>query len=668
MFNIQRDDGQDFIEIVNDLSQSLINSLMSSFQKYFSLVTVESTSNTIFQFSDFVSGFAILIVLFTLTDIRYRFRASIANFLNNTFLLIYYAFLGFSMLLIEFLYSSKSSIPNILSNIEYLQTFFGILFLLPIIYWVYSAFIKPPVYSKYNSSKYANILYNIILQGSEKDLPTIANELSFSAENIILFADKPNDNLSKRKLRKESYKYIAHDILLLIADRRFCKAIIQNSSITAINFINAISKHSKYTLPINQFCINIFEEALCSEDSILFHENEGYYSGLLGYLKPFKNSFFSDFNLIEGLSNNNRTIFDIHYKTYRSWNADQLKAYCDCVIIFFKSYFTKMLMDNMLSNSYAFARAIDIISSSCEDLYKIDKISDEYHESEYFNKLNVVVHFFRDLISFLSGYEIVFSHHDEDIHKNELYIMVKDHQIFYSCITPHDSVIKNKIIEGIKIPSDKPTYNSNSFSQEIQKSIFSYTSKNGHAFSNKTQFQNAKLRNKKCAVYDGIYGIIANLMFEITHAASYISSPPETCWMIQHNIVLLAWKYLPNSLSLNIISHRYRRMVYDEILRMNDSPNYKSARILGFFLNVLGLKLPSKQYSDKNYYALHKAILSWTKENFLRIYKYNPDIAICCLIGGVNYDQENNILVKKYSPRLDGSISQVELILDPLLE
>ena len=45
-----------------------------------------------------------------------------------------------------------------------------------------------------------------------------------------------------------------------------------------------MSELKKYSLPISQFASNISSESLRNKDSILYHEDAGYYSGFLEYL------------------------------------------------------------------------------------------------------------------------------------------------------------------------------------------------------------------------------------------------------------------------------------------------------------------------------------------------------------------------------------------------
>jgi hypothetical protein len=40
-------------------------------------------------------------------------------------------------------------------------------------------------------------------------------------------------------------------------------------------------------------------EAIANKDSFLFHEAEGYHSGLIGYHKPLSHAMFSNYDMVE---------------------------------------------------------------------------------------------------------------------------------------------------------------------------------------------------------------------------------------------------------------------------------------------------------------------------------------------------------------------------------
>jgi len=81
------------------------------------------------------------------------------------------------------------------------------------------------------------------------------------------------------------------------------------------------------------------------------------------------------------------------------------------------------------------------------------------------------------------------------------------------------------------------------------------------------------------------------LIFETIFAASSVSSPEWTAWSIQHNAVWADIFGFDDGKATKIIALKVRRLLYDEIKRMDTFGNFKGARILGYCLHVLGLTL-----------------------------------------------------------------------------
>lgn len=164
---------------------------------------------------------------------------------------------------------------------------------------------------------------------------------------------------------------------------------------------------------------------------------------------------------------------------------------------------------------------------------------------------------------------------------------------------------------------------------------------------------------------EDIYDKIANLQFEIIFNVSSVTTPSDTCWFIQPNSV---WGQFFGITARNethkIIQFKLRRLLYNEIKRFEEFTNYKSARILGFCLNVMGLEIGKSKDYGSDYYPLRKAVLVWTKKNYLSLREENPDVADACLIGTISFDEENSRLVKTYAKGLNREAPKKYLDLD----
>ena len=99
-----------------------------------------------------------------------------------------------------------------------------------------------------------------------------------------------------------------------------------------------------------------------------------------------------------------------------------------------------------------------------------------------------------------------------------------------------------------------------------------------------------------------------------------------------------------------IVRFKVRRMIYDEIKKMDGFPNYKGARLLGLSLSVVGFrdKRTRDIFRDTTIFAA--PVVGWTRRNFFpKLLDYNPDIAKACLHGSVTFDDKANQLVKTYN-------------------
>jgi hypothetical protein len=347
---------------------------------YLCFVPPETTTTIapkIFGFAEFITALALLIVLYTIVDIRYRFRLSIAPGALHpvTFALI--AIIGAVSLLSEVWIFQGWWLPRTVGLSKAIwQALFGALFLSMSLTWIYYAFIIPPVFCKRNAKRFAQGLYHVVLKGNEAELAIIANELSRSAIPLVKYSrrlqprfsykDKVSEQDNKRK--KPEVGDYAHDLLLLIANRKLCRHIVESSPVTALAIFESMSNEKKYDIPIGQFAKNVSTEAIANKDSILYHEGSGFSSGLIGYLKPWSQTIYGNFDLIEALAVNFGSPLDIDYRARWSWDAEQWKAYCRAISVAFAGFLTSGKSN---IHSYAIFRAIHDVEDAFRDVYKL---------------------------------------------------------------------------------------------------------------------------------------------------------------------------------------------------------------------------------------------------------------------------------------------------------
>jgi hypothetical protein len=538
------------------------------------LVKPESTqSSSIFGFAEFVTALALLVVIYTTTDIRYRFRIAIApiSLFKLTYVLI--LLIGFGTLLIDLWFVEQWLLPSFLANKPILQAILGSIFLSLACVWLYYASINPPVFGKYNYKEFAAELFRIIFKGSDDELTVIAGELIRSTKSLVKLTRqnlwKP---LKKEELKGSSKKdkldvsEYAYDILLLIGHRKLCRHIVLSAPGTAIAFFEDMIEMRKLDIPIGQFIRNTATEAILNKDSILYHEDEGYYSGFMGYVKPFSKTIYGNYSLVEGLGNDSP--LDIHHNVVWNWDADQFAAYSRVVLITLENYIET---GNWHQHSFVLSRAFEKIIRSCRDLYKLNNMSSDYYATDIAKRLNVTVEFIGSAINLIEK----------------------------------------------KSPLPKPIL----------------------------------LRQRKNSVNRvDIYDQLAHLMFEIIASASAVTSPRDTCWSIHYGAVWGDFFSLANQGDAwKVVHFKLRRLLYNGLTEYKEFLNVRSARVLGFCLNVMGLEINKSRSSDKGYYALHKVLLKWTAENFLILRNEILHIADACLIGSISFDAQNSRLVKTFA-------------------
>jgi len=331
---------------------------------YLCWVTPGQTDAGIFGFSVFVTAIALLVVIYTVSGVRHQFRISAAPIPLRSLTFYICGFIGIGTLDTDLLFANHVLLPRVVSNQALWQGFFGALFLLVVMCWLWFAFIRPPIFGRWNYFNFGRAVYGLVLRGSETELPEIAMELARSAREIVKFADETPISNTQSKVTAAQ---VANDLLLLIGARKFCRSVVSSSPITAIAFFEAMSELKKYNLSISQFASNISSEALRNKDSILYHEDAGYYSGLLGYLKPFSGALYGNFELVESLSRTHSPL-DVKFASRASWDAEQLEAYCRAVLTTFDNYLER---GAWTQHSFALYRAFGTIEGSCTGISRL---------------------------------------------------------------------------------------------------------------------------------------------------------------------------------------------------------------------------------------------------------------------------------------------------------
>ncbi len=123
-----------------------------------SLEAAEPLPASIFGFAEFIATLAVLLIVFTITDIRYKFRIAIAPIPLRG--ITYYAipFIGIATLLSDLWFTKKCSVPSFLNDQALIQGLCACVFLGIVALWVYYAYQSPPIFCERNYKEYAKQL------------------------------------------------------------------------------------------------------------------------------------------------------------------------------------------------------------------------------------------------------------------------------------------------------------------------------------------------------------------------------------------------------------------------------------------------------------------------------------------------------------------------------
>lgn len=550
-------------------------------------IALDTEGDKFFGFAEFLAGLALMVLAWTLADIRYKFRIDVAPLPLKKITFWVVTFTGFATLLTDLWRSEGWYVPaGELITPAIWQAILGAGFLLTFLVWAWYAFISPPVYGARNCHSYARAFYRAIMNGAETELDVITDEFGYSVMSLISFATEysrfpPDAPVEDPEANLPIVSRLANEILMLMGDKRFCRSMVRKSTRTAWIFFSELEKQKKYRLRIQSFSQNFSTEAVNYRDSFLYHETSGYESGLIGHIKPLSNAIYSNYALVDVQDD----LLDMDYRAQENWDAEQWGAYCRIVLMTFSDYIEK----GWGGHSVVLHRARGRIASIVNELYKLNGVNDFSFRDEIYEKLKLALTFISDSIEILKGKDL-----------------------------PYNFQLKQSKLQS----------------------------------------------HRNHTVYDHL----AEIIFEVLCHASQVRNPRDTNWWIQHNTV---WTHFFGSMNHldsdagKLIKHKVRRLIYNEVIELLKFHNFRAARMLGLCLNVMGLRLGDRS-KDRDYYALHAALLNFTKKTYSNLYRKNQSLAESCLVSDISFDQNNLQLVKTY-PSFSGvgQPHSVSLKVDP---
>lgn len=120
-------------------------------------IPLDATAPKFFGFSEFLAGLALMVLAWTIADVRYRFRVRTAPIPLQGITFAVVAGVGVLTLLTDLWRAEQWLVPqgNLLTPASW-QALLGGSFLLTFLTWTWFAFIRPPTYGRYNAERFAH--------------------------------------------------------------------------------------------------------------------------------------------------------------------------------------------------------------------------------------------------------------------------------------------------------------------------------------------------------------------------------------------------------------------------------------------------------------------------------------------------------------------------------
>ncbi len=536
----------------------------------------------LFGLSDYITALALLLVLLSVSDFRTKYRLSFLSRDLRTSAFWVAASIGGLILVSDYWFEKQLPIPQLLNDHTNIQLALAALFLLAILYVNYVAFLRPPKFSGSNCERYTRSLFSVIGEGNTERMAVAADELRRSISKVVELAAQVPPNIPGANFPPPSKAAgIAHDLLLLLGDRRFCRTVATQAPWLASDIFWELRDHPQAAKALGPFSSNVSAELIMGVDTILHQEDSGAFSGLIGESQPLSTAIYGSWSVVEACSQRGFGPLDLQYQSTQEMGELQADAFARVALMFADDFFEKT-RGNV--HSYALYRCMSAFEHMASHLLPINDAEDYGHMGEY-KRLRAAVEFASGLVELLDKHNI------------------------------------------------EPDY-------------WYRVDPSGQCW----------------------YDRISKLFVDIIFSATAVSTSDWRHWHIQHNTVwngLFPWAN--ETQAGRHIKHKVTRLIWSEISEMSKWPNFKGARLLGFCLNVLGLKLlPRKNQSRRDdFYPLQKLATEWTRKNYARVAVSDPKVAEAILLGSITYDSNSHKIVKTFSSDLGNKPNQHTLELLP---
>jgi hypothetical protein len=361
-----------------------------------------ATEPRFFGFAEFLAALALMVLVWTVAEPRYRFRIRTAPLPLQGLTFIVVACVGFLTLMTDVWRAQEWYVPKGPPLTPAIwQGLLGVAFLLTFLVWAWFAFMRPATFSKVNAQRFEGAIAGAVLRGLATELGMLTDELADSVAALVLTAP---DTASIKRHQEGTEKLArhqvsAHQIFLSFADPRFVKSLVDSAPRTALLLFREMTATRRYSPALATFARNFVAESIRNKDSYLYHEVEGYDTGLMGYEKPLTRAMFGNYQTANTLDR----MLDMDFRFVHRWDADQLEAYCRLTLLTMEAYVNQ---GHVQQHSYVLHRACTTIIGTQTSLYKLNGTEGSNRDEEAIAKLRTCVDFVGKAVATLNSVAI----------------------------------------------------------------------------------------------------------------------------------------------------------------------------------------------------------------------------------------------------------------------
>ena len=312
---------------------------------YYASALESTTGKSFFGFSEFLTSLAILMIAWTTTNYKFKFRISISKIPKKKIYKIA-CYIGAITLFFDFL-----TAIGVFTSLTQLIVQLGCAIVLfsSVAYWVRRAFLEPPIFNQSNCEQYKTEFFRVCDYGTDEELNAITQEMSDSVNTLVDFAfDYTKDKESK------SFSKIQEQILYIftrMGTERFCRIAAKNGF--GEKLLLCIASKGKYNVGLESFADNFITEALKCDESFILNDTNPRNAHLGSSLTKIKD-IYGNKDLLLRLYG----LIQPDISSTRNWNIKQVKAYVTCLLTAFDTCYGERAI------KFSFLKAYEILENT----------------------------------------------------------------------------------------------------------------------------------------------------------------------------------------------------------------------------------------------------------------------------------------------------------------